>query len=66
MIIDETYAADPTAYDGAAALEEWGFTAADMAEVPAAAASKVSASVRPVFQSLRRECVHGFPAVGAY
>ena len=42
VIIDETYAADPTTYAGEAALKEWGLTTEDLAELPAAAASRVS------------------------
>lgn len=41
IIIDETYTEDPTTYSGAAALEKWGFNAADLAEVPAAVTSRI-------------------------
>ena len=41
MIIDETYAADPTAYTPDALLKVWGLTTQEAATVPAIAAKKV-------------------------
>ena len=41
VIIDETYAENPTTYDSAALLKEWGLTEAEAATLPAWANKKV-------------------------
>ncbi|KAI7839391.1 hypothetical protein COHA_006792 [Chlorella ohadii] len=41
VIIDETYAENPTTYDSAALLKEWGLTEAEAAALPAWANKKV-------------------------
>lgn len=41
VIIDETYAENPTTYDSAALLKDWGLTEAEAASLPAWANKKV-------------------------